>query len=115
MILPMKIKRVLLIIVLLQAFLCTIEAVRAIQCHKSGSECWPWFFAFVANIPASVGVESFYSTIVGMLRVESFTAQTITRFFLYLLTGSVWWTLIVLAVRRLVRFFKKKDIIGDRS
>ncbi len=110
----MKIKRIIVVIVLLQAFLCTIETVRAVQCHEAGSECWPWFFAFVANIPASVAVESLYGSVAAKFGIESFAAQTTTRFVLYLFAGTIWWTLIVLAVRSMVRFFKKKDMIGDR-
>lgn len=101
-------------IILLQVFLCTIEALRAVHCYKAGLECWPWFFAFVANIPASLIFERISGAIAGQFGVEAFAAQTALRFAVYFLGGSIWWMFVVLSIRGLVRIIKKRDIIGDR-
>lgn len=113
----MKLKRIVFIVVLLQLVLCTVETVRSIDCYKaslSGSECWSWFFAFIANIPASIVFERAFGAMVGQFGVEAFAARTTLRFAIYFIGGSIWWIFIVLSIGGLVRSIKKRDIIGDR-
>lgn len=105
-----NVKRIIIIGVSVQTILCVIETVRSIQCHIYGSlyqECWPWFFIFTLNIPASAVFEQVYGILVTRFEMHGFAATTLMRCSIYVLGGSVWWCVIILIVSGPVKLLKR--------
>jgi hypothetical protein len=93
--LKFKINRKLIAAILAIEFsLCFAEAMRAISCHDSGGECWNWFFAFTANIPASIAIEAIRLLLRNAFSIESFKADTALAFTAFFVVGTLWWAIV---------------------
>ena len=89
----------ILSIVIVQFLLACFEAFNAIECHRANSECWPWFFAFVANVPYSFLIEKAFGFVPSSLVFDHFYLGTSVRFIMYFVGGSLWWFAIVAILR----------------
>ena len=98
---------VLVGIAAIEAFVAISDTMAAVRCNQSAtSDCWPFFFSFVVNLPASI---------LATLAVQAFahfpafgapgTGVAVFSGVIYFLFGTAWWvglaSLAVLGIRRL--------------
>lgn len=105
-------RKVIAAILVIEFILCLAEAWRAINCYHAGGGCWIWFFAFAANIPASIIIESIRGYLLKVMLIDSIGIVTATSFFIYLIIGTLWWSIVS---HSLIFFYKYTSRpIGDR-
>ena len=87
----------------IEALFVLFETLSVIHCHYTSSECWPFFFVMVANLPASIGIFKFVGFFYDAFHIESFWLQTSLMASSFLIIGTLWWSMLthipVLAVR----------------
>ncbi len=84
-----------MIILSIEFAICSVELIRVIYCHNTAGECWSWFFAFIANIPASIVINSIQHFIHISFAIESFAIDSALVYMLYLLIGTLWWYFLI--------------------
>ncbi|HEX6828765.1 MAG TPA: hypothetical protein VF104_07280, partial [Burkholderiales bacterium] len=65
-------RRWLLVIAGFQFLLAGTEALNAIECQRSNSECWPRFLVFIADLPFSVVIETAFGLLPASLASDHF-------------------------------------------
>jgi len=104
----------LTVIIIIQVLLSLNDAIGAINCHKSGSDCMPWLWmsVFFANFPFSMVIDQLSATLTNSLAINHYNLSIIIDFFLYAIGGSFWWLVIVMFIQWL-RSILKKEKIGN--
>jgi hypothetical protein len=105
-------RKLIMAIFAIEFILCSAEGIRAINCHRVGGECWSWFFVFIANIPASIAIDSVQRFIHDIFSIESFAADTILTYTLFLTIGTFWWSLVIHLVVSIYKYTSR--FIADR-
>lgn len=86
-------KKIIWSVLSVQVIITSVESLRAIQCHIAGSyQCWPWFFAFLVNLPASLVVNPITESIIAQV---SYYPSVGILFIAYTVVGTVWWSFLV--------------------
>lgn len=97
---------------MLQLIACVLEAAILIDSHVRGLESWPWFFVFVADLPASLVVQSIANFFNANL---NFWAELALTFVLFLVLGTVWWTILAKLVMTLFAWLAGKPKEADEG
>jgi hypothetical protein len=87
---------------IVEALICSGELIMIIKNYQSGTEQWPWFFTFTANLPASVAFSSFLNLIYERY-ADSVNIQIISSYIVFLLGGTLWWSLLLHALSALIK------------
>jgi hypothetical protein len=93
----------LILLISAEGLLAAFDATLTVQCHHSGSECWPFFFAFTLNLPVSIPLSDLLSQLPDWLKLDRFgDAFTLVTALVYFLGGTLWWLAISVVIRAAV-------------
>ena len=85
--------RIVVPILVAQAWTATTEALDIIRCHTTvGVECWPWFFSYSVNIPASLLLIPLQKACDKYL---GFYPALVLEYVSYVALGTLWWSSLV--------------------
>lgn len=82
--------RIIIPVLAVQAWIGITEAWSIIRCHTTvGVECWPWFFSFTINFPASMLLIPLQKACNQYL---GFYPALVLEYVLYVGLGTLWWS-----------------------
>ena len=85
-------KNILIGVAIFEGLLVFAEAGNATHCHYSGDECWPFFFAMLLNMPASLAINSIVASVDSALSLTSFWSSLLVQTSAFLVFGTLWWS-----------------------
>ena len=88
-------RKLILGIFIVEAVLCSLEAIFIIVNHLNHREQWAWFFTFTANLPASAIMAYALSWLFETFAIRSFTAEMMCFYLVLLFGGTLWWSLLL--------------------
>lgn len=100
--------RISVVILSIHLLIGLLELLSLFSCSRIAGACWAFFFVEIVDFPISPVVDALVHHASESWSFAHYWALNLTALVAYVILGSAWWACVVLGVRALWAFMKRK-------